>query len=231
MRLKDKVAIVTAGAGAGIGRTAAGMMAGEGARVVVADMHEQRAVQTARTIQDKYVVETIGIKCDVTSPDDVKGVVETTLNRFGRIDILLNNAGTNRPMKIVDMKDETWDLVVNTSLKGTFYCTRAVLPAMMEQEHGRIVNIASVAGFRGLDGGHSHYAAVKAGVMAFTRCLAMEAARYRITANTIAPSFIYNEFIPNIYPGRDRKNAFRNTLSQKRHAGGYRQHGLIPGLG
>ena len=200
MRLKDRVAIVTAGAGAGIGKTAAGMMAKEGARIVVADMHEKRAVQTARAIQDKYGVETIGIKCDVTSADDVRGVVEVTMNRFGHIDILVNNAGTNRPMKIVDMKDEEWDLVVNTSLKGTFYCTRAVLPAMMERKRGRIINIASVAGFRGLDGGHSHYAAAKAGVMAFTRCLAMEAARHRITANTIAPSFIYNEFIPNIYP-------------------------------
>jgi 3-oxoacyl-[acyl-carrier protein] reductase len=126
--------------------------------------------------------------------------VETTLKKFGRIDILLNNAGTNRPMHIVDMTDDAWDLVIDTSLKGTFYCSRAVLPAMMEQKQGRIVNITSVAGFRGLEGGHAHYAAAKAGVMAFTRCLAMEAAPYRITANTIAPSFIFNEFIPNIYP-------------------------------
>jgi 3-oxoacyl-[acyl-carrier protein] reductase len=200
MRLKDKVAIVTAGAGAGIGRTAAHMLAEEGARVVIADIHEDRSILTAKAIHDKYGVQSIGVKCDVTNPEEVKNAVEATLNRFGRIDILINNAGTNRPTKIVDMKDEAWDLVINTSLKGTFYCTRAVLPTMMEQRHGRIVNIASVAGFRGLDGGHSHYAAAKAGVMAFTRCLALEAAPYCITANTIAPSFIYNEFIPSIYP-------------------------------
>jgi 3-oxoacyl-[acyl-carrier protein] reductase len=200
MKLKDKVAIVTAAAGAGIGRTVAEMLAREGARVIVTDIHEERSIRAAQAIYDECGVEATGIKCDVTNITDVKNVIQETLKRFGRIDILINNAGTNRPAQIIDMKDEEWDLVINTSLTGTFYCTRAVLPAMMEQKQGRIVNISSVAGFRGLDGGHSHYAAAKAGVMAFTRCLAMEAAPYRITANAIAPSFIYNDFIPNIYP-------------------------------
>ncbi len=200
MKLKDRVAILTAAAGAGIGQATARMLAREGASVVVTDMHEKRSLEAAQAIHDEYGLETLGIKCDVTKLDEVKHVVETTLKKFGRIDILLNNAGTNRPMHIVDMTDDAWDLVIDTSLKGTFYCSRAVLPAMMEQKQGRIVNITSVAGFRGLEGGHAHYAAAKAGVMAFTRCLAMEAAPYRITANTIAPSFIFNEFIPNIYP-------------------------------
>ena len=200
MKLKDRVAILTAAAGAGIGQATARMLAREGACVVVTDMHEKRSLEAAQAIHDEYGLETLGIKCDVTKLEEVKHVVETTLKKFGRIDILLNNAGTNRPMHIVDMTDDAWDLVIDTSLKGTFYCSRAVLPAMMEQKQGRIVNITSVAGFRGLEGGHAHYAAAKAGVMAFTRCLAMEAAPYRITANTIAPSFIFNEFIPNIYP-------------------------------
>jgi 3-oxoacyl-[acyl-carrier protein] reductase len=200
MKLKDRVAILTAAAGAGIGQATARMLAREGACIIIADMHGERSVQTALSIHDEYGIETLGVKCDVTNLDDVKNVVEVTLKRFGRIDILLNNAGTNRPSQIVDMKDEVWDLVIDTSLKGAFYFTRAVLPAMMEQKQGRIVNITSVAGFRGLNGGHAHYAAAKAGVMAFTRCLAMEAAPYRITANAIAPSFIYNDFIPNIYP-------------------------------
>ena len=200
MKLKDRVAIVTAAAGAGIGQATARMMAREGARVIVTDMHKERTRAVAKAIQDEYGVETMGIQCDVARLDEVKEVVKITLEKFGRIDILFNNAGTNRPVRIVDMSDETWELVINTSLKGTFYFSRAVLPAMMEQKHGRIVNITSVAGFRGLDGGHAHYAAAKAGVMAFTRCLAMEAAPYRITANTIAPSFIFNEFIPGLYP-------------------------------
>jgi 3-oxoacyl-[acyl-carrier protein] reductase len=200
MKLKNRVAIVTAAAGAGIGQAAARMMAREGARVIVTDMHKERTRAVAKAIHDEYGVETMGIQCDVTRLNEVKGVVKSALDKFGRIDILFNNAGTNRPVRVIDMSDETWELVINTSLKGTFYFSRAVLPAMMEQKGGRIVNITSVAGFRGLDGGHAHYAAAKAGVMAFTRCLAMEAAPYRITANTIAPSFIFNEFIPGLYP-------------------------------
>jgi 3-oxoacyl-[acyl-carrier protein] reductase len=200
MKLKNRVAILTAAAGEGIGQAAARVLAREGAYIVVTDVHEERSVEAAKAIHDEYGVETLGIKCDVTKIGDVKNVAELTLKRFGRIDILLNNAGTNRPSPITDMSDEVWNLVVDTSLKGTFYCTRAVLPAMIEQKKGRIVNIASVAGFRGLGGGHAHYAAAKAGVMAFTRCLAMEAAPHHITANAIAPGFIYNDFIPNIYP-------------------------------
>jgi 3-oxoacyl-[acyl-carrier protein] reductase len=200
MKLKDRVAIVTAAAGAGIGQAMARMMAREGAKIIVTDMHGERTRAVAQTIHDEFNVETMGIQCDVTSLNDVKDVVKSVLERFGRVDILFNNAGTNRPARIVDMTDETWELVINTSLKGTFYFSREVLPAMMEQKNGRIVNITSVAGFRGLEGGHAHYAAAKAGVMAFTRCLAMEAAPFCITANTIAPSFIFNEFIPSIYP-------------------------------
>ncbi|HEX2967197.1 MAG TPA: SDR family NAD(P)-dependent oxidoreductase [Syntrophorhabdaceae bacterium] len=200
MRLKDKVAILTASAGSGIGQATARAMAGEGAHVVIADMHGERSQSVAESIRNEYNVNAIGIRCDVNSRNDVKNVIDSTLQTFGRIDILFNNAGTNRPTRIVDMTDDVWDLVINTSLKGTFYFSREVLPVMMKQMTGRIVNVASVAGFRGLDGGHAHYAAAKAGIMAFTRCLAMEAAQYRITANTVAPSFIFNEFIPNIYP-------------------------------
>jgi len=208
MKLEGKVAILTAAAGVGIGQATARMMAREGVKVVVTDTHEERSRSVAQAIHDEYGVGTLDIKCDVTNLNEVNYVVETTLRRFGRIDILFNNAGTNRPAQIVDMKDETWDIVIDTSLKGTFYCSRAVLPAMIEQKQGRIVNITSVAGFRGLGGGHAHYAAAKAGVMAFTRCLAMEVAPYRITANTIAPSFIFNEFIPNIYPQEEIERMF-----------------------
>lgn len=200
MKLQNRVALLTAAAGAGIGQATARIMAREGARVVVTDAHEERAISVANMIRGEYGVETIGMRCDVTNRKDVERVVAATLERFGRIDILFNNAGTNRPSQVVDMTDETWELVINTSLRGTFYCCRAVLPAMIAQKKGRIVSITSVAAFRGLKAGHAHYAAAKAGVMAFTRCLAMETAEHRITVNTIAPSFIYNEFIPRIYP-------------------------------
>lgn len=200
MRLKEKVAILTAAAGVGIGQTTAGVLAREGSRVVITDINEKRALKTADAIHRKYGVDTLGLKCDATRVEDIKKVTEMTLEKFGRIDILINNAGTNRPSKIVEISDDVWNLVIDTSLKSTFYCTRAVLPAMMKQKYGRIINMGSVVGFRGLKGGHAHYAAAKAGVMAFTRCLAMEGAPYCITANTIAPSFIKNDFILSIYP-------------------------------
>ena len=208
MRLKDKIALMTAAAGAGIGQATARTMAREGASVVVTDMHEERAKTVAGEISREYSVRTLGLKCDVTDRADVDRAVEATLGAFGRIDILFNNAGTNRPERVVDITDEVWDLVLATTLTGTFYCCRAVIPAMVRQNFGRIISVTSVAGFRGLAGGHAHYAAAKAGVMAFTRCLAMEVAPHRITANTIAPSFIFNEFIPHIYPEDEIERMF-----------------------
>lgn len=208
MRLKDKVALLTAAAGAGIGQATARAMAREGAAVVITDMHEDRARAVAGEIAGEYNVRALGLKCDVTNSADVSNAVETTLSKFGRIDVLFNNAGTNRPTQVVDITDEVWNLVIATSLTGTFYCCRAVVPAMMKQKGGRIISVTSVAGFRGLSGGHAHYAAAKAGVMAFTRCLAMEVAPYLVTVNTIAPSFIFNEFIPHIYPQEEIDRMF-----------------------
>ncbi|HNS78352.1 MAG TPA: SDR family NAD(P)-dependent oxidoreductase [Syntrophorhabdus sp.] len=200
MKLKNMVAFCTAAAGAGIGHSTARTFAREGASIVITDVHLERCRAVADEIQHDFGVDALAIKCDVTNREDVEAAINRTLKQFDRIDILFNNAGTNRPSQIIDITDEVWDLVVNTSLRGTFYCCRAVLPAMIKQNFGRIVSTTSVAAFRGLKAGHAHYAAAKAGVMAFTRCLAMEAAPYHITANTIAPSFIYNEFIPHIYP-------------------------------
>ncbi len=208
MRLKDKIALVTAAAGAGIGQATARTMAREGASVVVTDMHEERAKTVAEDIAREYNARTLGLKCDVTDRSDVDRVVAATLDAFGRVDILFNNAGTNRPSRVVDITDDVWDLVIATTLTGAFYCCRAVIPAMMRQNFGRIISVTSVAGFRGLSAGHAHYAAAKAGVMAFTRCLAMEVAPYRVTANTIAPSFIFNEFIPHIYPEDEIERMF-----------------------
>jgi len=200
MKLEGRVVLLTAAAGAGIGQAVARTFAREGAHIVVTDAHKDRSVSVAEALKHEYGIEALGIGCDVTSRNDVENAVNAAIEKFGRIDILFNNAGTNRPAQVVDMTDEEWELVMNVSLRGTFYCCRAVLPAMMKQNYGRIVSVTSVAAFRGLKAGHAHYAAAKAGVMAFTRCLAAEAAQSHITANTIAPSFIYNEFIPHIYP-------------------------------
>lgn len=200
MKLKERVALLTAAAGAGIGQAAARIMAREGAKVVVTDIHPDRSLSVAKTIKRDFGVEALGMPCDVTKGEDFKRVVDATMDRFGRLDILLNNAGTNRPSQVRDMTNEVWNTVLDTCLTGTFYACRAVLPIMIQQNFGRIINIASTAAFQRLDRGHAHYAAAKAGVLAFTRCLAMEAAPYYITVNAIAPGFIYNEFIPKLYP-------------------------------
>jgi 3-oxoacyl-[acyl-carrier protein] reductase len=200
MRLKDKVAFLTAAAGAGIGLATARAMAREGARIVLTDAHPKRPYSLAEAIQGEFGVDTLGLQLDVTNRSQVQETVQTALEKFGRVDILFNNAGINRLAKVVDMTDENWDLVINTCLRGTFYTCRAVLPSMIEHGFGRIINVASVAGFMGLKDGQSHYSAAKAGIMAFTRCLAMEEAPHFITANTIAPGFIYNEFLGRIYP-------------------------------
>jgi 3-oxoacyl-[acyl-carrier protein] reductase len=200
MKLKDKVAFLTGAAGAGIGQATARLLAEEGATVIVTDAHEERSRLVADEIKKEFNVETLGIGCDVTKRNAVEGAVLTTLEAFHRIDVLVNNAGTNRPTKVIDMSDEAWELVLNTTLRGAFYCCRAALPGMIKQNSGRIINIGSVAAFMGLEAGHAHYAAAKAGLTAFTRCLAMEVAPHYITVNTVAPSFIYNEFIPRLYP-------------------------------
>jgi len=205
MRLKDKVALLTAAAGAGIGQATARAMAKEGAKVVVTDAHPKRFHGIAQDIAKEFGVETLGMQCDVTSKEQVEGVVKAALEKFGRIDILFNNAGINRLTPVVDMTDEVWELVINTCLRGTFYTCRAVLPSMIKHNFGRIINVASVAGFIGMGDGQAHYGAAKAGIMEFTRCLAMEYAKHYVTANAIAPGFIYNDFLSRIYPPEEIK--------------------------
>jgi len=148
MKLKNKVAFLTAAAGVGIGQAVVRTFAREGARIVVTDAHADRARNVALAIQKEYGTDALGLGCDVTRRNEVELAVKETIVNFGRIDILFNNAGTNRPSQIADMKDEDWELVINVSLRGVFYCCRAVLPIMMDQKYGRIVNTTSVAGFR-----------------------------------------------------------------------------------
>lgn len=199
MKLEGKVAIVTASAGAGIGQATLRALAREGASVVVTDAHERRTGEVAEALKSEGC-KAIGIVCDVTNREHVDNLAKRTLSEFGRIDILVNNAGINRLQPTHEMTDENWDLVIDTNLKGTFYCTRAVLPTMLEQNYGRIVNISSIAGWSGSNQGEAPYCAAKAGIMAFTRCVALETAKYDITVNAIAPGFVPNPFLLKIYP-------------------------------
>lgn len=197
--LDGQVAIMTAAAGAGIGHATARRFAEEGAEVVVTDVHSRRVREAAESMQEAYGRPFLSLEVDVTNLGDVKNMVKATLDRYGRIDILVNNAARNILSPVVEMTDETWHLVINTCLNGTFYCTRAVLPQMIQQRSGKIVSLASVAGWRA-SARQAHYAAAKAGIMAFTRAVAAEVGQHGIRVNAVAPTAVPNPFLARIYP-------------------------------
>ena len=166
MKLNGQVAIVTAAAGAGIGQAVARRFAEEGAQVVISDAHAKRAQEVAQKMRTDYGREFPAFGCDVTRRDQVTAMVSAAMERFGQIDILFNNAGINKLEPVWEMADETWHLVLNVCLTGTFYVTRAVLPHMIRRKRGAIASMASVAGWIASDAGQAHYCAAKAGVMA-----------------------------------------------------------------
>jgi len=204
MKLKDKVAIVTAAAGAGIGQATARRLAKEGASVVVGDIHEKRINQVTESLKSEGH-KAIGAICDVTKWNQIEDMVKKTLDEFGRIDILVNDAAREILAPIVDTTEENWDLVMDVCLKGTFLCTKAVLPTMIKQKSGTIINIASVDGYIGSPMGECSYCSAKAGVMAFTRVTAAENGQHGIRANCLAPGFVPNDFLLKIYPPDELK--------------------------
>lgn len=181
---KDKVAIVT-GAGQGIGRTIALSLAKEGAKVVVADLSDKRfeVVGEIKALGS----EGLAVRCDVSDKEEVKGVVRETLEKFGRVDILVNNAGIYPFKTFSEMTEQEWDKVLNINLKGTFYFIKAVLPKMIEQKKGKIINISSIAGAVVGFSGLAHYSASKAAIAGLTKSLALEVAKHGININAIAP--------------------------------------------
>jgi 3-oxoacyl-[acyl-carrier protein] reductase len=187
--LKGKIVVITAAAGAGIGGATARRCLEEGARVVVSDAHERRLKETLAELADAYGADAVAAQpCDVTDEEQVQALYATAVDRFGRIDVAINNAGLGGTADLVDMTDEQWSRVLDVTLNGTFRCTRAALTIMRDQGGGgAIVNNASVIGWRA-QRGQSHYAAAKAGVMALTRCAALEAAEHAVRINAVAPS-------------------------------------------
>lgn len=187
--LRDRVVVITAAAGAGIGRATARRCLEEGARVLVSDAHERRLAASAEELAGEFGEDRVAARpCDVTADDQVRALYATALARFGRLDVAVNNAGLGGTAELADMTDAQWDRVVDVTLGGTMRCTRAALRALRDQgEGGVIVNNASVLGWRA-QRGQSHYAAAKAGVMALTRCAALEAADHGVRVNAVAPS-------------------------------------------
>lgn len=198
-RLDGKVGIVTAAAGAGIGQATVRALAKNGASVVVTDIHEKRTMEVAESLKSEGF-KAIGVPCDVTKWDQIQNVVSKTLEEYGRIDILVNDAAREILAPIVNTTEENWDLVIDVCLKGTFLCTKAVLPTMQKQASGSIVNISSVDGYIGSPVGECAYCSAKAGVMAFTRVTAAENGSYKVRANCIAPGVVPNVFLEKIYP-------------------------------
>ncbi|WP_298216516.1 SDR family NAD(P)-dependent oxidoreductase [Acidocella sp.] len=189
--LKDKVAIVT-GSGRGIGAVTARALAEEGAKIVITDINPDTTEATRGALAVEGY-EVIGVPCDVRNKASVAAMVDKAVEAFGTVHILVNNAGFPRDNYITKMPEEDWDAVVEVILKGAYLCSAAVVPHMMKQQYGRIVNISSRAHFG--NPGQTNYSAAKAGIIGFTRALGMEQGRFNVTVNAIAPGFIATEMI------------------------------------
>jgi 3-oxoacyl-[acyl-carrier protein] reductase len=187
--LAGRSAVVTAAAGTGIGGATARRFLEEGARVVVSDAHTRRLEQAAEALAAEFGADRVaGLTCDVTDGEQIAALFDRAEEEHGRLDLLVNNAGLGGTADLVEMTDEQWSRVLDTTLTGTFRCTRAALRRMRAAGRGGVVvNNASVVGWRA-QAGQAHYAAAKAGVMALTRCAAVEAAAYGVRVNAVAPS-------------------------------------------
>ena len=200
-RLAGKTAIISAAAGAGLGQATARRFALEGANVVLTDAHERRAFEVAASIAEESGHEVLALRVDVRNRQDIETCVLTAAAHFGRIDILVNNAGINKTSNLWETSDEDWNDVVDVNLTGTFRFTRAVLPHMIANKSGAILNVSSIGAWNSNLGGpgQAAYAAAKAGVMALTRATAAEAGPHGVRSNAIAPGLISNPFLEQTY--------------------------------
>jgi 3-oxoacyl-[acyl-carrier protein] reductase len=194
MRLENKVVIIT-GAGSGIGKETALLFEKEGAKVVVADMNEKAGEETVAEI--KKTGEGFFVKLDVSNREQSKQMVKTTLEKYSRIDVLINNAGIVQDAFLSKMTEEQWDKVIDVNLKGVFNCTQAVVEVMMNQGNGVIINTSSIVGLNG-NVGQVNYAATKAGLIGMTKTLAKELGRKGIRVNAVAPGFIATPMTSNV---------------------------------
>jgi 3-oxoacyl-[acyl-carrier protein] reductase len=193
--LAGKVVVVTAAAGTGIGSATARRALAEGADVMISDHHERRLAETREDLAALSLGRVESVVCDVTSTAQVDALISSTTARFGRLDVLVNNAGLGGQTPVVEMTDEEWDRVLNVTLTSVMRATRAALGYFRDADHGGvIVNNASVLGWRAQHS-QSHYAAAKAGVMALTRCSAIEAAEFGVRINAVSPSIARHRFL------------------------------------
>ncbi|HXA73614.1 MAG TPA: SDR family oxidoreductase [Acidimicrobiales bacterium] len=202
--LEGKVVVVTAAAGTGIGSATARRCLEEGASVVVSDAHERRLAETVAQLIDEIddSQRVHSLVCDVRDEAQVEVLFDGSIDRYGRIDVAVHNAGLGGTVPLTEMTDEQWSTVLDITLTGTFRCTRAALRRMLPTGSGAIVNNASVLGWRAQPG-QAHYAAAKAGVMALTRCAAAEAAPSGVRVNAVSPSLAEHPFLNRAIPDED----------------------------
>ena len=196
-QLAGQTVLVTAAAGPGIGFAVAKRAVEEGAQVLISDIHERRLGEAADRLAEVNGTRPATALCNVTVEDDVQRLFDTAIAELGHVDVLINNAGLGGTTKVVDMTDDQWNTVLDVTLNGTFRATRAALRHMLPRKSGVIVNNASVLGWRAQEG-QAHYAAAKAGVMALTRCAAIEAAHDGVRINAVAPSLAMHPFLAKV---------------------------------
>mgnify|MGYP002629546706 CR=1 FL=1 len=196
MNVNDRVAVVT-GSGQGIGEGIARTLAAAGAKVVVNDLVPEKVDGVVADLSDLGLTAT-GHAADVSTADGAEGLIQGALDAYGRVDILVNNVGMARDGYLAKMSEEDWDIVIEVNLKSQFLCCRAVAPHMMEQKSGRIINITSRAWLGGP--GQANYAASKGAVISLTRTLALEMARFGVTANCIAPALVDTPLFRGLEP-------------------------------
>lgn len=189
MNLGGRVAIVT-GSTKGIGKAIASELAKKGVNLVINSRTQSEAEQVAREISEKMKVKTFALRADVSVIQEVKALIEKTIGYFGTIDILVNNAGVFEVCPFLEISEQTWDRIININLKGTFLCSKLTLPFMIKQKRGVIINLSSMAAKTGGILPVAHYAASKAGIIALTKALAREFARYGVRINAVAPGVI-----------------------------------------
>lgn len=187
---QQRVAVVT-GSARGIGFEIARVLGSEGYAVVLSDINEEGLTAASKQLDDANITN-IWVKADASAAEDAEKLVAATLEKFGRIDVLVNNAGITRDGLLMRMDESAWDLVLKVNLKGTFLMSKAVVRPMLKQKSGSVINIASVIGLMG-NAGQANYAASKAGIIGFTKSFAKEFGRKGIRANAIAPGFIQSE--------------------------------------
>lgn len=216
MKLKDKIALVTGGS-RGVGRSVALAYGREGAKVIVNYTSNEGAAREVVEAISAMGSEAIAVKADIASKADVDNLFTAARERFGRLDVLVNNAGFTRPAMLLKMTEDQWDQVVDIHLKGAFFCSQAAANLMKEQNSGKIINVMSVAGLVGTVG-QINYSAAKGGVLSMTKSIARELARYNICANVISLGIVATDMTEKIRSDEKLADIYMNRILLKRFA-------------